>query len=181
MYRPTRPHSIRVLEANFESKLQLSSTIHCIRNPTSTRVRNSVIVLVDAAIQVLSWYAETGMVKQIECFCAELQAYIFFDPSSFCQRHVKSEKSRANQSIPPEITNGTGSLKRKSRWIIPLIYLSKDRVVASPGHQVGPLTWCPGRIVKTYAIESVLNAEWAPAVGHCDHTQLPAFDDAIPM
>ena len=81
------------------------------------------------------------MVKQIECFCAELQAYIFFDPSSFRQGHVKFEKSRANQSISPEITDETGTLKRKSRWIIPLIYLPKDRVVASPGHQVRPLTW----------------------------------------
>jgi len=128
----------------------------------------------------LIWYPEIGMVKQIECFYAELQAYIFFDPSSFPHGHVKVEKFRANQSISPEITDETGTLKRKSRWIIPLIYPPKDRVVASPGRQVRPLTWFPGSIVKTYAIESILNAKWVPAVGHCDRTQLPAFDDAIP-
>jgi len=94
------------------------------------------------------------MVKQIECFCAELQAYVFFDPSSFRQGHIKLEKFRANQSISSEITDETGTLKRKSRWIIPLIYPPKDRVIASTGHEVRPLTRCPGSIVKTDAIES---------------------------
>src|SRR6202158_296506 len=121
------------------------------------------------------------MIKQIECFCANFQGYVFFDSGRFPARHIKIKKFRANQSISPEITDETGTLKRKSRWIIPLIYPPKDRVVASPGHQVRPLPWCPGRVVKAYAIESVLNAKWVPGVGHCDRTQLPAFDDAIPV
>ena len=62
------------------------------------------------------------MIKQIECFCAKLHAYLFIDPSRFRQRQVNFEKPRANQSISPEITEEAGTLKRKSRWIVPLIY-----------------------------------------------------------
>ena len=46
-------HAGAELEANSESKLQLSRTTHCIRNSACKRVRNSVAVLVDAAVEVL--------------------------------------------------------------------------------------------------------------------------------
>jgi len=94
------------------------------------------------------------MIKQIEYFRAELHADVFPDSGGFRHGHVKVEKSRANQSISLEIADEIGTLKRKSRWIIPLIYPPKDRVIASTGHEVRPLTRCPGSIVKTDAIES---------------------------